>query len=96
MHFIIMNTDKPGQKALRQATRRAQHDYLEGFRDKIKIAGPTVTEKSGVSTGSLIVFEADTFAQAEAFAGNDPYVKAGLFDSRVIKAWNWIVGRPES
>ena len=36
-----------------------------------------MTEDGGVSTGSLIVFEADTFAQAEAFADNDPYVKAG-------------------
>ena len=95
MYFIIMNTDKPGETALRQATRQAQHDYLEEFRDQIKIAGPTVTERSGVSTGSLIVFEAESFVQAEAFARNDPYVAAGLFDSRVIKAWNWIVGRPE-
>ena len=95
MYFIIMNTDKTGQAALRQATRQAQHDYLDGFRDRIKIAGPTVTERSGVSTGSLIVFEADSFVQAEAFARNDPYVKAGLFYSRVIKPWNWIIGRAE-
>jgi len=37
-------------------------------------------------TGSFLVVE------AESFSANDPYAKAGLFDSVAINAWKKTVG----
>jgi uncharacterized protein YciI len=93
VYFIIVNTDKPGQNALRLATRPVQHAYLDGFAERIPFAGPTVTEDASQSMGNLIVFEADSYADAEAFARADPYAKAGLFDTTCIRPWKCTFGR---
>ena len=93
MYFIIVNTDKPGQNALRLATRLVQHAYLDGFAERILFAGPTVTEDGSQSMGNLIVFEADSYADAEAFARADPYAKADLFDTTCIRPWKCTFGR---
>ena len=38
-------------------------------------------------TGSLLIMDFPDRAGAEAFAADDPYNKAGLFQSVEIKAW---------
>ena len=38
-------------------------------------------------TGSLIILDVADKAEAEEFATNDPYGKAGLFESVTIQAW---------
>ena len=40
MLFLIVNIDKPGRNDVRLANRPAQHDYIEGFRDRILFARP--------------------------------------------------------
>jgi uncharacterized protein YciI len=35
--------------------------------------------------GSVFIIEFDTQAEAEEFAANDPYGKAGLFESVIIR-----------
>jgi uncharacterized protein YciI len=40
--------------------------------------------------GAAIVFAGLTPEQIEAFAGEDPYVKAGLVSARRIERWNLV------
>lgn len=94
MLFLIVNTDKPGRNDVRLANRPAQHEYIEAFRDRIKFAGPTTTEDGAMSTGNMFVFEAESYDEVLAFTRGDPYVKAGLFDSTLIRPWNWTFNRP--
>ena len=42
--------------------------------------------------GSLLIMEVDSMADAEAFAANDPYAKAGLFESVELIEWKQTVG----
>ncbi len=56
------------------------------------MAGPIVGDDGESVTGSFLVVEADNRAQAETFSANDPYSKAGLFDSVLINAWKKTVG----
>ena len=44
--------------------------------------------------GSLLVVDFPSLADANAFAANDPYAKAGLFESVIIKPWK-IVFEPK-
>ena len=43
-------------------------------------------------TGSLVVLNVETLAEAQAWADADPYGKAGLFSSVVISEWKKVIG----
>ena len=94
MLFLIVNIDKPGRNDVRLANRPAQHDYIEGFRDRIVFAGPTVTEDGSMSTGNMFVFEAESYDEVLAFTRDDPYYRAGLFDTTLIRPWKWTFNEP--
>lgn len=91
MLFVISCTDKPGNQKVRLDNRPAHVDYLKSQGPRIVMAGPTTTEDGQLMTGSMIVLEADDYAAAEAFSRNDPYAKAGLFDSVSIRPWKKVL-----
>ncbi|MBV9748721.1 MAG: YciI family protein [Acetobacteraceae bacterium] len=84
MLFALIYTDKPGSLSLRQATRPAHLDYLRAREAAVQFGGPLL-DPDGNPCGSLLIVEAADRAAAEAIAAGDPYVKAGLFESTVIR-----------
>ena len=94
MLFLIVNIDKPGRNDVRLANRPAQHEYIEQFRDCIKFAGPTTTEDGTMSTGNMFVLEADSYDEVLGFTRDDPYFRAGLFDTTLIRPWSWTFNVP--
>jgi hypothetical protein len=42
--------------------------------------------------GSLVILSVDTLDQARDWAANDPYAKAGLFQSVDIREWKKVIG----
>jgi uncharacterized protein YciI len=42
----------------------------------------------------MFVIEAASYAEAVAFTAGDPYVKAGLFDTTLIRPWRWTFNKP--
>lgn len=86
MLFAIACTDKPGALELRLATRPAHLEHLKAQQSRILLGGP-VLDAAGNPCGSLLVVEAADRAAAEAFAAADPYAKAGLFESTVIRPY---------
>lgn len=93
MHFCIMCTDKPGRSALRAETRPAHLDYPMRFEDCLFAAGP-ILDDLGNALGSLIIIDLASRKAAEEFVAHDPYAKAELFESVVIRAWKKVI--PES
>ena len=87
MHFVIICVDKPGHGDVRAANRDDHVAYLKAHAEQIVTAGPTTTEDGDAMTGSVLVMEFDDRAAAQAFADNDPYKKAALFESVEIKPW---------
>ena len=55
------------------------------------MAGPFLNE-AGEMTGSLIVLEVASLAEARAWAAADPYAKAGLFEEVRIQEWKKVIG----
>jgi uncharacterized protein len=94
MLYAVICTDKPDSLAVRQANRPEHVAYLEGLGSKLKAAGPFLDE-AGDPNGSLVIIEAETRAEAEAAAGGDPYVKAGLFAHVEVRPWKWMLRNPE-
>jgi len=96
MIFALICKDKPGALEVRQANRPAHLDYINGLNaaGKLKFAGPFLGD-DGKPLGSLVAVEVADRAVAEEIAANDPYAKAGLFDSVEIHGWNWVFNAPE-
>ena len=61
----------------------------------MKIGGPFTNDDQSVMNGSMLVIDVDNRAKAEALVENDPYNKAGLFQSTEIRAWKWLLGPKE-
>ena len=87
MLYAITCLDKPGSLEVRLGNRPAHLAYLESQGDKLVTAGPLLSEDGQTPLGSLLVFEAASRAEAEAFAAGDPYALAGLFESVAIRPW---------
>ena len=84
MLFALNCTDRAGALDLRLATRPEHLAYLEREATRIA-AGGALLDEAGQPCGSLLIIEAADQAAAEAFAAADPYAKAGLFASTVVR-----------
>lgn len=90
MLYAIIGKDKPDSLQLRLDTRPAHLAYFDSLGDAVKLGGPFLNEE-GKPFGSLIIIEAESLEKAKEIAQNDPYVKAGLFATQEVTAWNWVV-----
>ena len=84
MFFSILCTDKPGPEAaaLRAAHLQAHTDYLMERLDRIVWAG--AQQHKTVPKGSFYLIVAETEQEAHAFADEDPFAVAGLFEAVVV------------
>ena len=59
-----------------------RHDHLQYLEDfDIKLAGPILSDDQTTMIGSMILLDCENREAAEAFASQDPYNNAGLFES---------------
>lgn len=96
-YFAIFGTDKPGALELRTATRPAHREYLRNpgaHRVKLHHGGPTMTDDGERMNGTLLVVEAESLEAVRAFAADDPYARAGIFERVEIRPWAWTTGAP--
>ena len=66
MQFVLFCEDKPGAEALRLETREAHLAYVGTLTDKIKLAGPMLSDDGEHMVGSLFVIEADSIDEVRA------------------------------
>ncbi len=83
--FSIICFDKPDQARVRDEHRSAHLAYLQSFKHRIVLAGPLRAEDGSRSVGAVLIMDLEDRAAAEAFAGDDPYNKAGIFESVIIR-----------
>lgn len=86
MYYAIVGTDVPESLAARKAQRAPHLARLQALRDagRLLIAGPLPAIDStdpgpAGFTGSIVIAEFESLAQAQAFADADPYVEAGVW-----------------
>lgn len=93
MLFVIYALDKPDSLDLRLANRSAHFDYVDET-SQVKAGGPLLAEDGETMIGSLAIVDAQDIQAARAWSKNDPYRKAGLFQSVDIRPWKWLIGAP--
>ena len=84
MLFALYCTDRPASLELRMATRPSHLAYLETFRPSMMVGG-ALMDADGKAAGTLLVVDMADRVAVEAFAAGDPYAKAGLFESTIIR-----------
>ncbi len=87
MLYLILGHDAPDALPIRKATRAAHLDYVRVLHNagRVVIVGPRPKVDAVAATdagfyGSLIIAEFTSLAAAEAWAAEDPYAKAGVFE----------------
>lgn len=98
MLYAIVGNDAPGSLQKRLAARPAHLERLKALQDagRLVLAGPCPAIDSpdpgpaGFS-GSLIVAEFDSLAEAEAWAAADPYVTEGAFAGTTVRPFKKVL-----
>lgn len=94
MEFIVYSEDKANSLHIRQAAREDHLAWLKALSQvKLLIAGPWLDDE-GIMRGSLLIVEADNKQTVLEWLENDPYKKAGLTASVMVKAYKWVIGKP--
>lgn len=98
MLYAIISQDVSDSLPKRKAARPAHLARLEQLKDegRLLLAGPhpaVDNDDPGDAgfTGSLVVAEFDSQATAEAWAADDPYVAAGVYDSVTVKPFKKVL-----
>lgn len=85
MHYVIHCLDHPGAVQKRLDHYDAHKAYLGAAKIKTLISGPLMADDETTMIGSCFVVEAASLAEAEAFNANDPFNKAGLWQTISIR-----------
>ena len=90
MRVALICIDKPDAVQIRLDTRAAHLAHIAAT-GVVEMAGPFLNSE-GRMTGSLIILDVETLADARAWATSDPYAQAGLFDAVTITEWKKVIG----
>ncbi len=90
MRIALIAIDKPNAQSLRLDNRAAHLAYVADT-GVVELAGPFL-DGDGNMTGSLLVLVLDNMSDAENWAANEPYAKAGLFESVSLREWKKVIG----
>ena len=98
MLYVIMGEDAPNSLDQRLAARPGHLARLHALQaeGRLLMAGPCPAVDSpdpgpAGFTGSLIVAEFPSLADAQAWAGQDPYVAAGVYVNVIVKPFKKVL-----
>lgn len=90
--FILNARDKADALDIRMANRPAHLDWAKAAGDKVRMAGPVFADDGKTFAGSVFVLEMESLQAVKAWAAEDPYARAGLFETVEIKPFAWVLG----
>lgn len=98
MLFSIVSTDVEQSLELRKGARPAHIERLNKLRDagRLLLAGPNPAIESNEPgdagfSGSIVIAEFSSLAEAQEWADNDPYVAAGVYRQVVVKPFKKVL-----
>jgi len=91
MLFSIHMIDRPDAIDLRASTADDHKAFVGAYLDSMLIGGPLLADDGKTAVGSLIVMDFPDRAAALAFIAEEPYNRAGLFESVTIRAFHPVV-----
>lgn len=91
MLYAVICLDKPGSAEVRLANRAAHLEYAAKL--PLVVGGPMLSDDGEGMVGSLLVLEAPDRASLDKTLAEDPYAKAGLFESVTVRPYKKVFPR---
>ena len=88
MPFAVICLDRPGTGEARAETRLSHLEYINPHRPKMQIGGALLDDAGEERIGMMFAIDLPSREAVEAFMKDEPYNKAGLFESVVIRRIN--------
>ena len=92
MHCAAFCIDAEGSESLRQEHMEAHIAHIKNISDKIMVAGPCPPDAEHENGASLFVLEVGSLAEARQIVEADPYNKAGVWKSIIVRDFKAVVG----
>ena len=89
MLIALIAKAKKGALQTRKDNREAHLAYIDST-GVVTQAGPLLDD-AGDMSGSLVILDVADMSAAQDWAANDPYAKAGLFESVELVAWKKVI-----
>lgn len=96
-YFVVFATDRPGMDERRERLRPAHREYLrcpQPHGVRVCLGGPTLDSEGQRMNGTLLVVQAASRTEVEAFLQDDPYIRNDLFAHLEVRPWLWGLGLP--
>ncbi|WP_412538192.1 YciI family protein [Longispora sp. K20-0274] len=93
VEYFIFGRDRPGVRDLRWERTEDHWSFMDGYADVLIARGPTLTDDGAGVTGSVHIVDLPDSAAARAFAYDEPYYRAGVFDEVLVRRWSNTLGR---
>jgi len=87
VQFIVQARDAANGASLRADLRQAHRDYLDAHADKVIARGPLKSDDGETVTGSALLLDVADRAEAEALLADEPFNKAGVYESLTVERW---------
>ena len=98
MYYMICSQDVDNSLEKRLSVREHHIKRLNDLKDegRLLIAGPlpaidALDPGEAGFTGSLVVAEFDSLDDAKAWASDDPYIAAGVYESSIVKPFKKVL-----
>jgi len=98
MLYAIMSQDIDNSLEKRKLARADHLARLETLSSegRLLVAGPhpatdSETPSDAGFTGSLVIAEFNSLAEAQQWADNDPYIKAGVYEQVIVKPFKKVL-----
>jgi uncharacterized protein YciI len=85
MRIVVHCLDKPDALSVRLENYEAHKAYLASGKVATVISGPLLADDLETMIGSMFIFEADTIDDVVAFNREDPFAKAGVWETVSIR-----------
>jgi uncharacterized protein YciI len=95
MAFLVLCMDKPDGLALRKKTRSVHLEYMIRHKTRVVFGGPLTTDDGDRTVGSVMMLDFPDRPAVEVFLRDEPYTRAGLFESVIIRRWRQVVPERE-
>jgi uncharacterized protein len=92
MLYIIFCLDKPNHEQKRLDHYEAHKAYLQTLPYQAVMSGPLTTDDDKTMIGSFFLVDADSRKLIEATLANDPFSKAGIWQTVEIRRFRKRVG----
>jgi len=92
MQYFVYGRDRPGGFGLKVSLTEEHWSFMDGYADNLIARGPTLTADGEATTGSLHIVDLPDVAAGRSFAYDEPYYRAGAFESVLLTRFDKHVG----